>query len=147
MILRSGPKPPTKATSSALKKILRARKPGVTKRGSSIAKRNIRVQSLLKKPIPREPMPLAVRKKLEAKLGPGNYSSLARKTGYDQTHVTDVLAGRSKCSFAFACLICDLTSTSLDDLRDYMDSCRRTPPVYRFSPHGRHLNYLARIKD
>lgn len=102
-------------------------------RGATIATRKakVRVMSLLSPPAPRPALSPALRAMLQAKLGPGNYSSLARKTGYDPTHVTDVLSGRAKCSFEFACLVCDITSTSLDNLRDYMESCRRTPPKYR----------------
>lgn len=60
--------------------------------------------------------------RLSKLLGPGNYGVLARKSGYDRSHVRKVLSGKVNCTLDFACVIADFAGVTLDDFRSYIVS-------------------------
>ncbi len=84
--------------------------------------RATRVQSVLRHPGPRPKLYPADLQRLTELLGPGNYGVLARKSGYDRSHVRKVLSGKVNCTLDFACVIADFAGVSLDDFRSYIVS-------------------------
>lgn len=70
------------------------------------------------------PKTLPIRE-LRTRLGTGNYSELARRTGLTPQHVSRVLRGVSGISFWTATRIADAAGVSMNDLRVFIAPFRR----------------------